>query len=63
MSWMYLALLAAISESLKTLFSKHGLRTVSPQLAALAASATPIPLLLGILLVTDSIPALGPQYV
>ena len=63
MPWLYFAVLAAISESLKTLFSKHGLRTVSPQLAALAASATPIPLLLGILLVTDSIPALGPQYV
>jgi len=63
MHWFYFALLAAISESLKNLFSKHGLRTVSPQLAALAASATPIPLLLGILLFTDSIPALGPHYV
>jgi len=63
MHWFYFALLAAVSESLKNLFSKHGLRTVSPQLAALAASATPIPLLLGILLFTDSIPALGPQYI
>jgi len=62
MHWFYFALLAAISESLKDLFSKHGLRAVSPQLAALAASATPIPLLLGILLFTDSIPSLGPQY-
>ncbi len=63
MHWFYFALLAAVSESLKNLCSKQGLRAVSPQLAALAASATPIPLLLGILLFTDSIPALGPQYV
>ena len=62
MSWMYLALLAAISESLKDLFSKQGLRTVSPQLAALAACATPIPLLLVIVLFTDSVPLLGPRY-
>ncbi len=63
MNWFYFALLAAISESLKDLCSKHGLRSVSPQLAALAASATPIPLLFGILLFTDSIPSLGPQYI
>lgn len=63
MHWFYFALLAAICESLKNLCSKHGLRAVSPQLAALAASATPIPLLLGILLFTDAIPALGPQYI
>ena len=62
MSWMYLALLAAISESLKDLFSKEGLRSVSPQLAALAACATPIPLLLAIVLFTDSVPLLGPRY-
>ena len=63
MHWIYFALLAAVSESLKNLCSKHGLRAVSPQLAALAASATPIPLLFGILLFTDSIPSLGPQYI
>ena len=63
MHWFYFALLAAICESLKNLCSKHGLRAVSPQLAALATSATPIPLLLGILLFTDSIPSLGPQYI
>jgi uncharacterized membrane protein len=63
MNWFYFALLAAITESLKDLCSKYGLRAVSPQLAALAASATPIPLLLGILLFTDSIPSLGPQYI
>ena len=63
MHWFYFALLAAVSESLKDLCSKHGLRTVSPQLAALAASATPIPLLFGILLFNDSIPSLGPQYI
>ena len=63
MHWFYFALLAAVSESFKNVCSKHGLRAVSPQLAALAASATPIPLLLGILLLTDSFPSLGPQYV
>lgn len=62
MHWLYFALLAAISESLKDLCSKRGLRSVSPQLTALAASATPIPFLLAILLFTDSIPTLGPQY-
>jgi len=62
MSWMSLALLAAISESLKDLFSKQGLRSVSPQLAALAACAVPIPLLLTIVLFTDSVPLLGPRY-
>jgi uncharacterized membrane protein len=62
MSWIYLALLAAISESLKDLFSKQGLRSVSPQLAALAACVTPIPILLTIVLFTDSVPLLGPRY-
>lgn len=62
MNWFFFALLAAISESLKDLLCKHGLRSVSPQLAALAASATPIPLLLGILLFSDSIPVLGPHF-
>lgn len=62
MSWMYLALLAAVSESLKDLFSKQSLRSVSPQLAAFAACATPIPLLLAVVLFTDSVPLLGPQY-
>ncbi|HBP88301.1 MAG TPA: hypothetical protein DD706_11460 [Nitrospiraceae bacterium] len=56
-------MLAALGESLKDLLSKQGLRSVSPQLAALAACVTPIPLLLGILLFTDSIPHLGPQYI
>jgi uncharacterized membrane protein len=62
MSWMYFALLAALSESLKDLLSKQGLRSVSPQLAALAAGATPIPILLTIVLFTDSVPLLGPRY-
>jgi len=62
MSWMYFALLAAFSESLKDLLSKQGLRSVSPQLAALAAGATPIPILLSIVLFTDSVPLLGPRY-
>ena len=63
MNWLYFALLAAISESLKNLCSKRGLHSVSPQLAALAASATPIPFLLAILLFTGPMPTLGPQYV
>jgi uncharacterized membrane protein len=62
MTWFYFALLAAVSESLKDLSSKQGLHTVSPQLAALAASATPIPLFIGIILITDSMPSLGPHY-
>ena len=62
MSWMYFALLAALSESLKDLLSKQGVRSVSPQLAALAAGATPIPILLSIVLFTDSVPLLGPRY-
>lgn len=63
MHWFYFAMLAAASESLKDLASKYGLRTVSPQLAALAASAIPIPLLFSIVLFMDSIPSLGPQYI
>ena len=59
---MYFALLAALSESLKDLLSKQGVRSVSPQLAALAAGATPIPILLSIVLFTDSVPLLGPRY-
>ena len=62
MHWFYFALLVAISESLKDLCCKQGLRTVSPQVAALAASAIPVPLLLGIVLLTDSLPSLGPHY-
>ncbi|MGP0592569.1 EamA family transporter [Nitrospira sp. T9] len=62
MSWIYLALLAALSESLKDLLSKRGLRSVSPQLVALAAGATPIPILLSIVLFTNSVPLLGPRY-
>ena len=62
MPWFYFSLLAAISESLKDLCSKHGLRTVSPQLAACVASATPIPILLITLFATDSFPPLGSKY-
>jgi uncharacterized membrane protein len=62
MSWMLLALLAAISESLKDLLSKQGLRSVSPQLVAFAACATPIPLLLTIVLFTDPVLVPGPRY-
>jgi uncharacterized membrane protein len=62
MSWMVLALLAAISESFKDLFSKQGVQRVSPQLAALAACAIPVPLLLLMVIMTNSVPTLGPGY-
>ena len=63
MTWLHLALLAALSESLKDLFSKQSLRSVPPQLAGLAACVIPIPLLLGVLLGTDSVPMLGSGFV
>lgn len=62
MNWMYLALLAAVNESLKDLFSKQGVRSGSPQLAALAACAIPVPLLFIIVLSTHAVPTLGPGF-
>ena len=62
MLWLGLALLAALSESLKDLFSKQGLRYVQPHVAALAASAFAFPILLGFFFLTDTFPSLGPQF-
>ncbi len=62
MHWIFFGLLAALSESFKDLTSKHSLREISPLHAGLAASAIPIPLLLGFLFVGDGLPALGPSY-
>ncbi len=63
MQWMFFGFLAALSESLRDLCSKHGLHQISPLSAALAASAIPIPFLLIILLIGDGIPAIGSSYV
>lgn len=62
MLWLSLALLAALSESLKDLFSKQGMRHVQPHVAALAASAIAFPILLSFFLLTDEFPILGPRY-
>ena len=62
MLWLGLALLAALSESLKDLFSKQGLNHVQPHTAALAASAIAFPILLAFFLLTDELPSVGPQY-
>jgi uncharacterized membrane protein len=60
--WVLLALLAAFLESLKDLCSKSSLRSLSPQMTGLAASAVPIPLLLGILLLSPSPAAVDPAF-
>lgn len=62
MSWMWLALLAAMSESLKDLFSKRGVQAVSPPLAALAACAIPIPIFFIMVLFMEAVPPLGSGY-
>ena len=54
--WVLLALLAAFLESLKDLSSKASVRSLSPQLAGLAASTVPIPILLIFLLLGPSWP-------
>lgn len=61
--WVFLALLAAFMESLKDLSSKASLRTISPQLAGLAASAVPIPMLLIFLLLSPAWPTLDSEFV
>jgi uncharacterized membrane protein len=60
--WVLLALLAAFLESLKDLCSKSSLRTLSPQMTGLAASAIPIPLLLGFLLFSPHQVAIDPAF-
>ena len=60
--WVILALLAAFLESLKDLSSKASVRTLSPQLAGLAASAVPIPVLLTFLLLSPSWPTVDSGF-
>lgn len=60
--WIFLALLAAIIESLKDLSSKASLRNISPQLAGLSASAVPIPMLLIFLLSSSSWPTIDSRF-
>jgi len=62
MLWFYLALFAALCESLKELFSKKGLAYVKPQVAAWAANVLSFPLLLGIFVLTEDIPSLGEGF-
>ena len=61
-NWVFLALLAAFIESFKDLCSKSSLHSVSPQLAGLVASAVPIPLLVGFLILTKPWPTIEPGY-
>ncbi len=62
MTWLLFALLAALSESFKSLLSKRSLGFVSPEWTALAACVIPIPLLLGCLLVFQDPWSVGPQF-
>ena len=62
MTWLLLALLAAICESLKDLFSKKGLQFVKPHLAALAASASAFPILIGFFFLNHQIPPIGDRF-
>ena len=62
MTWLVLALLAALCESLKDLFSKQGLYHVPPYIAALAASASAFPILMGTFFLTQQIPPLGEKF-
>ncbi len=62
MLWLSYALLAALSESLKDLFSKQGLRHTQPHIAAFAASGFAFPILLSFFLLTSELPLIGPRY-
>ncbi|GJL50301.1 MAG: hypothetical protein NPIRA01_15280 [Nitrospirales bacterium] len=62
MLWLSFALLAALSESLKDLFSKQGLHYTQPHVAALAASAFAFPILLCFFFLTSELPVIGPRY-
>ncbi|WP_447968999.1 EamA family transporter [Nitrospira sp. M1] len=62
MLWLSVALLAALSESLKDLFSKQGLHCTPPHIAALAASTLAFPILLSFFLLTSELPLIGPRY-
>ena len=62
MIWLGLALVAALSESLKNLFSKQGLSHVPPHIAALAASASAFPILIGFFFLHYQVPHIGEQF-
>ena len=62
MIWLGLALVAALSESLKNLFSKQGLSHVPPHIAALAASASAFPILIGFFFLRQQVPPIGDQF-
>ena len=62
MIWLGLALIAALSESLKNLVSKQGFRHVQPHIAALAASASAFPILIGFFFLNQHIPPIGDQF-
>ena len=62
MTWYMFALLAALSESLKSLVSKQSLQAISPQWTALSACAIPIPLLLGWLVIVQTPLSFGPKF-
>ncbi|WP_454063236.1 EamA family transporter [Candidatus Nitrospira salsa] len=62
MLWLSFALLAALSESLKDLFSKQGLHYTQPHVAALAASAFAFPILLCFFFLTSELPVIEPRY-
>jgi len=63
MTWLVLALLAALGESLRDLFSKQGLHHVRPHIAALAASASAFPILTGFFFLNQQIPPIGNRFV
>ena len=62
MIWLGLALIAALCQSLKDLFSKQGLHHVQPHIAALAASSAAFPILIGFFFLTQQIPPIGEQF-
>ena len=62
MEWFFLALFAALSDSLRDLFSKKGLQSAPFHIAALAASVFSLPILLSFFFVTSEIPHIGSQY-
>jgi len=61
MHWVVLALLTALCEALKDVFSKQNLKSINPYIVALAMRLFSLPLLLPILLFIE-IPQLGDWY-
>ncbi|MFO8054554.1 MAG: DMT family transporter [Bacteroidales bacterium] len=61
MHWFWLALLTALCEALKDVFSKHNLKSISPYIIALAMRLFSVPLLLPVLFFIE-IPDLGDKF-